>query len=285
MEIILGTAQFGLDYGITNVSGLVKPRTVKSILRFAEANGITKLDTAQAYGRSEILLQSFQNFKIMAKLSVNGIQKSFDYEEAIKQSLEKSLINLGRSTIYCVMIHDAEVISIQQIVKTVKVLELFKKEGIIKKIGVSLYNPNKLKQLLNACKLDVAQVPVNIFDKRFCSPEIKKIVLEHNIKLYARSIFLQGTLLASETPKQLVKWDSAFKHFRDFCLENRVSQLKCCLAFARSLNFVTGIVVGITAVSELKEILSEFGSPHPNLDFKHLTVKDKYLIDPSKWLS
>ena len=53
MEIILGTVQFG-HYGVTNSAGRVLADEVDAILDYALKEGINKLDTAQAYGDSEL---------------------------------------------------------------------------------------------------------------------------------------------------------------------------------------------------------------------------------------
>ena len=45
-KIILGTAQFGLDYGINNQSGKVTDKDINQILNYAFENGIKELDTA-----------------------------------------------------------------------------------------------------------------------------------------------------------------------------------------------------------------------------------------------
>ena len=54
--LALGTAQFGLTYGIANDNGQPSLEEVSTILRLAEREGITALDTAVAYGESETLL-------------------------------------------------------------------------------------------------------------------------------------------------------------------------------------------------------------------------------------
>jgi uncharacterized protein len=52
-KIVLGTVQFGLDYGINNKNGKIKFAEVNSILNFAWENGIRLLDSAYRYGDSE----------------------------------------------------------------------------------------------------------------------------------------------------------------------------------------------------------------------------------------
>ena len=50
-KIILGSAQFGLKYGINNSVGRLKSVETLKILDFAYRNGIRYIDTAAAYGK------------------------------------------------------------------------------------------------------------------------------------------------------------------------------------------------------------------------------------------
>ena len=61
MNFILGTAQFGLNYGISNNTGQIKENEVKKIIHYCNEVGITNFDTAQAYGNSEEILGSILN--------------------------------------------------------------------------------------------------------------------------------------------------------------------------------------------------------------------------------
>ena len=69
MKLALGTAQFGMDYGVSNILGQVQFSEVKQILREAELNNIDTLDTAMVYGESEAILgkAGVKNFKIITK--------------------------------------------------------------------------------------------------------------------------------------------------------------------------------------------------------------------------
>lgn len=283
MEIVLGTAQFGLDYGITNSSGMVQPSEVKKILNYAADQGINKLDTAQAYGESELVIGGYPGFDIMTKITANTMRPFDEKAVEIERCLEESLLRLNRSSVYSVMIHDAESLNCEITIDYLRQLELLKKRGTVEKVGISLYSPQKLEEITSQFSIDTIQVPINIFDQRFCTAKIKSIILEQGIDLYARSIFLQGTLLVSETPSRLMEWDSKFKSYRQFCLENEFSQLKCCLSFSDTLGFVKGIVVGATKLSELREIVGEFHSPTPKIDFSHLASTENKLINPTSW--
>ena len=55
-KLILGTVQFGLNYGIANSEGKPDLNKVRAILRCAADHGIRILDTAAAYGDSETVI-------------------------------------------------------------------------------------------------------------------------------------------------------------------------------------------------------------------------------------
>ncbi len=50
---MIGSAQFGMNYGIANRGGQISPHEAKDILTLARAHGVRSVDTAAAYGDSE----------------------------------------------------------------------------------------------------------------------------------------------------------------------------------------------------------------------------------------
>ena len=75
-KISIGTAQFGLNYGITNDKGRILLPEVLEILKIAQDNNITKIDTARSYGDAEETLgksiKKHENFKITTKFYVHN---------------------------------------------------------------------------------------------------------------------------------------------------------------------------------------------------------------------
>ena len=69
-RIAIGSAQFGLNYGIANSSGKVDSKEVGAILHLAHCLSIQTIDTAIAYGDSEIVLGQFDlsGFGMISKL-------------------------------------------------------------------------------------------------------------------------------------------------------------------------------------------------------------------------
>ena len=60
-KLILGTVQFGLDYGINNRLGKPSKQKVFEILDYASQNEIKILDTADTYGSATELLGNYNN--------------------------------------------------------------------------------------------------------------------------------------------------------------------------------------------------------------------------------
>ena len=55
-NLVLGTAQLGMSYGIGNRAGQPDPSRALEIVREARDHGISEFDTAQHYGTSEAVL-------------------------------------------------------------------------------------------------------------------------------------------------------------------------------------------------------------------------------------
>ena len=71
VNLSLGCAQFGMNYGYTNTRGKVNQDEVGEIIDLAIKNNINSFDTAQSYGNSEEVLGKFlpksEEIKIMTK--------------------------------------------------------------------------------------------------------------------------------------------------------------------------------------------------------------------------
>ena len=55
-KLVLGTAQFGSDYGITNLYGKTRDNEIIRIFNFAQKKKLNYFDTSQNYKNSEKVL-------------------------------------------------------------------------------------------------------------------------------------------------------------------------------------------------------------------------------------
>ena len=193
-KLALGGVQFGIDYGIANTKGQVQIEEVQSILNYAKKNGVNILDTASGYGDSEEVLGKVgvDNFQIITKTTsikqgVNGVVRIF----------YQSLKNLKQKKAYGLLIHDIGEIEHKQFDTLLIELARLKRQGLVKKIGVSVYNNQQIDYVLDNFSIDLIQLPINILDQRLINDESLVKLKKHNVEIHARSALLQGLLLMS----------------------------------------------------------------------------------------
>jgi aryl-alcohol dehydrogenase-like predicted oxidoreductase len=252
-KLVLGTAQFGMDYGINNKRGKIPREEVFKILKVAFESGIDTLDTAYTYGESEAVIGDFTRIsgfklKIISKLPVCSLGN-------IENLFETSINRLRLDSLYGYYMH-----SFQHYLETPEVwstLTKMKSEGKVTKIGFSLYYPSELDYILDHnIPLDIVQVPYSIFDQRFSSyfPKLR----DKKVEVFVRSVFLQG--LGFKDPSEL----SA--HFEN--IKNKIVNLRklskdidaplssIFLNFAVLNEYINKVVVGIDNIENLWELLA-----------------------------
>ena len=87
-KIILGTAQFGMNYGISNKSGKIKSSEIFKILNYLKKNNINSLDTASSYLSSE---KEMENITKKLKKFLITTKYTFKDNKNIKSQFEKTL--------------------------------------------------------------------------------------------------------------------------------------------------------------------------------------------------
>ena len=106
---------------------------------------------------------------------------------------------------------------------------------------------------------DFIQFPLNLFDKRFISKENIKIYKQKNIKLIARSCFLQGIILKKIFYLK-IKRTQKYLIILKYGLEKKLSALSASLNFIKNQKEIDFLVIGVDNYFQLKEILKLFKS-------------------------
>ena len=285
-KLSIGTAQFGLDYGINNSSGKISKEEIARILHYCHKESIIMLDTAQTYGDAELNIGSIieheklQNrFKFITKLSTNSI-------DHIERSVKGSLERLQCQNIQGVLYHNFE--SFQNHAASILILEQMKKKGIIQKIGFSLYHPKQLDFLIdNKILFDVIQVPYNLFDRRF-EPYFSQLN-SNGIEVHVRSIFLQGLFLMElETlPPWFAKIRGKLQVILQLADSLKITLSSLCLNFGLLNKHIDKVIIGIDNLGQLKSnvasgketdiVLSSYS------DLLLMEEKDENIILPYLW--
>jgi aryl-alcohol dehydrogenase-like predicted oxidoreductase len=281
-KLCLGTAQFGLDYGIAN-RGKIPEADIGALLKYAHAAGVTMLDTASAYGVSEEVIGRALNltektFEIVSKLPGEaGAERGI-----VGQSLKR----LGVKKIYGYLIHAFEEYKNNPGVwDTLKELQT---DGVIGKIGFSLYHPQDLEWLLvKDVRFDLVQIPYSIFDRRF--QQYLSVLKSRKVEIHVRSVFLQGLafLKPDELPAILRPASVQLKTLGRLAGEHGIGISALCLNFVFLNDLIDRIVIGIDGLSHLKENLTDLECmaqvKELAEELNQLAIEDEDILLPYRW--
>ena len=285
MRLALGTAQFGLPYGIANSTGQIIRSDAVEILHLASGMGMDTLDTAIAYGESEKMLGEVgvRGWRVVSKLP--GIPgECSDYAGWVRESLEGSLRRLDLSSLYGVLFHKPVELLQAGGDRLFHKLQQLKRDGVIQKIGVSIYDPAELDLLVKRFQFDLVQAPFSILDRRLIETGWLPRFAEQGIELHVRSVFLQGLLLMrpTERPDKFSRWNQLWFEWGDWLRANNLTPLQACLRYALSFPEINRVVVGVDSSGHLRELASAAAGGIPEISDKFL-IRDRELLNPANW--
>lgn len=286
-EIGIGTAQFGLKYGINRKKTRISE--IKKIVLKAELKGVKFIDSSPVYGNSENvigdILKSNHSFKIISKtISLDGRKINQKLIEDVKKNFYSSLKNLKQKRIHALLIHNSEDLFQENSELLYKEIKNLKDNKLITKIGVSVYRKHEIERILSYYDFDIFQIPCNILDQRLIFDGTLEALYKKNIEMHARSVFLQGLLLmeVKKIPnyfhpiyKKLLLWNRRLKI-------NNISPVEGALSFIVNLKKFKSIIVGFNDYSQFEEVSNckFLKLPFPTKDL--ICLNEKY-VDPRNW--
>ncbi|MBI3804151.1 MAG: aldo/keto reductase [Nitrospirae bacterium] len=284
-RLALGTAQFGMTYGIANQTGQVSRSVAKAMLRLAAANRIDTLDTAIAYGESETCLgeAGIPGFKLVTKLPVvpDGCANIGDW---VQEQMSASLSRLGVGAIYGLLLHRPQQLLGAEGKAIYQSLQGLKERGQIQKLGVSVYAPSELELLVPRYRFDLVQAPFNLVDRRLHATGWLQRLKDGGVEIHTRSAFLQGLLLMSPAiiPDQFASWSHLWSKWHSWLARNTTSAVQGCLAYPLSFPEIDRVVVGADSVSQLEQIIDAANRVAP-VELPDLHCDAENLINPADW--
>jgi len=288
MKLGLGTAQFGSPYGVTNTCGQVQPEAARAIMQFALKSGVDLFDTAPAYGRAEEIIGPVLPFraKIVTKTRI-ARQPSFGIGDiaAIRASFMNSLGALGRTAVYGLLIHSPEDLLRPGGDLIVELLLELRDRGAVQKVGVSVLKREHIEYCLRRYRLDLYQIPMNYVDQRIVRSGLLRDLLESGAEIHARSVFLQGILLAqpADLPSYFFPWRDKLERIRSELVAAGASPGAAGLEFVQSRTPASYALVGVTSVAELQELQQQSSVAAAGLPFEDFAIDDEALVDPWRW--
>ena len=284
-KLIIGTAQLGNKYGITNLD---KKKTNKKTVKFLEfcfQNSLNSFDTASDYG-SEKIIGDFirnnyiKNINISTKIPSLKFVKNNKKLDFIKRSIDSSLNKLNLNNLDTVFFHDENDVKFFKL-NELRIDSIFRSYKV-KNLGFSIYSKN-IFNILNRNKyINSLQVPANIINKDFHK-------IKSNKKIIGRSVFLQGILINPnlKTKNKILK--NFNKKLFNIAKKKEIDLYSLCINYIIQKKEIDKLIIGFDNIGQLKKIL-KFKKNFSNLnnDIKSINsiVPKKYykeIIDPRKW--
>jgi aryl-alcohol dehydrogenase-like predicted oxidoreductase len=285
--LILGTAQFGAGYGITNAVGRLDDDQVHEIVTTATSLGINLFDTAPDYGDAQSRLGSFDE-GAGSRRYISKFALPSDSVERLDSGvlITQTLAVLRVSALYGLLFHRTSDLRDVRAEQTWDVLSESRASGLTARIGASIYDADDLVLVADRFPdLDLIQIPGNIIDRRLLDHPVLRELHSRGVEIHVRSAYLQGLLLTQPEaiPEDLAGLRPVVASLGAIAREHGVSMLEIALAFLKSHELVDAVLVGALSPSELSNTAAAWDRTHSlSLEFEPPAL-DAELLDPRQW--
>jgi aryl-alcohol dehydrogenase-like predicted oxidoreductase len=291
MRLGVGTAQFGMDYGMTNHAGKVERAEASGILKLAAELGVCVLDTAPDYGDSESVLgatlASVHPFQIVTKSPVFKTGKiTRDHAELLDRSLRESLARLRQDQLYGLLIHHADDLLVPGGGLLIEVMERCVSRGLVSKIGVSVYTSDQIDGVLRLFEPGIVQLPLSVLDQRLIHSGHLTKLRRIGAEIHARSVFLQGLLLTApvELPAYFDPIRDHLSRYSDFLAASGLDPVEAAIGFVSSVKEVDAMIIGVCSRSQLLALCGVTQRPVKALpDVSRFGMSDPEFLNPARW--
>lgn len=282
-ELILGTAQFGDSYGVTNTRGRLSEAEIAGISNLAIRNNIRVFDTAPSYGDAQRRIGSFvnsaTNIKIISKFTLSSAVLPTP-----ANVFDATFETLGVDSLYGMLFHRANDLLNPKSQTALEFLREARQSGKIHMIGISVYDAEELILAFQRFSdADVIQVPANALDRELLTHPVLIEFRKRGAVVHARSPYLQGLLL--QKPKalspNLSQLGPSIAELREIAAREQVTLPTLLLSYLKHHPNVDGVIVGATSRDELAGTLDAW--QHARAISATLPDAPKSLLDPRTW--
>jgi aryl-alcohol dehydrogenase-like predicted oxidoreductase len=287
MKLGLGSAQFGLDYGIANTRGRTSADEVADILDGAERSGITIVDTAPSYGVAEEVLGAAcvaGRFDIVTKTPVFGGAPDSNGADELERSLLRSLERLHVPSVRGLLVHNASDALSPSGSRLMERARQLQSQALVGKVGVSVYTSQQALDALSRFAIDIIQVPLSVYDQRILRDGTLDMLRCAGVEVHARSVFLQGLLLmdVENLPERFERLRLRHAVYLRTLRGLGCSPVHAALSFVAALRQVDTVVCGVDSVAQLHNLVASLEPPLTE-GFEPFAIDDPEIVDPSKW--
>ena len=286
-KLILGTVQFGQDYGINNNIGKPSDLEMKSILDFAYEQGVTFLDTAEAYGDSQQRIgryhqDSNNKFSLITKYS-----SQIDLPNSIIKRVEHNIYTLHVDKLYGYMFHSFKEYETYYS-RFKNDLNDMVKSNLIGKLGVSVYTNEEAMRVLDNESIGLIQIPFNLLDNFYKRESVLLKAKERGVEVHTRSVFLQGLFFRdlNDIPNNLNSLEPYLKLILELAKNNDISVQSLSLNYTLMQLLISKVLVGVDSLYQLQENIKSSSKDLEEAivkDIDMIDVQEIELLNPANW--
>ncbi|WP_316863008.1 aldo/keto reductase [uncultured Cohaesibacter sp.] len=299
-ELVLGTANLGMAYGTAIKRHEPDHAFSQLILGKAMEAGITRLDSAAAYGNSEDRIGDF-----IAALNDGSLlcasTKTPPYSEAMGQAIDALVTKDIETSCQKLRLRRLPQVLLHRWCNYAQddgliwaCLQKLKAAGKIGVLGASVQSPAEMQEALKTADVEAIQLACNLLDWRYDEAPYRHALIQSNKRIEVRSVFLQGLLTLDERvvfPTTPDPYDEGqvrafLKQAADRLAGGDLIEL--CLRFARGLEWADAIVVGADSPAQIEQLVSIWNKgPFSVEDMNWIRASRPRLpvsfLDPAKW--
>lgn len=280
---MLGTVQFGLNYGINNSNGKPDQNEINRILDLAKSANILQLDTAISYGDSLTSLAQYPNIKKFSVSSKYSLEKKSDFGPL--EQVQHTLSTISKDSLYIYYFHHFPDIHDKDLFKSFIQL---KNKGLIENIGVSIYDNSELREAIKITEIDFIQLPYNIFDSCSEKIDLMRHAKSNNKTLIGRSSFLQGLFFKdpSSLPASLESLINPLERLHAIAKSTKISVTHLALGYSLSQDLLDFSLIGVDTREQLEQNLltvSKTLSSSIIDELNSIEIENRSLLNPSNW--
>ncbi|GGZ92740.1 aldo/keto reductase [Algibacter mikhailovii] len=269
-----------LVLGCSGLGGVWRPieeKTAVGILLHALENGVSVLDTAPSYNKSQEFVgkalklwsgkKPFISTKVGRLKADKAEETIVDYSpETMRKSIYESLEIIGVDSIDLLFLHEPHLVPIEKIDEIMDCLQSFKKEGIVKSLGIGgnpidRFYPHMTKDNFDVVSGFLKLDACNLTGFKKDLPQIEK----ENMAYYAASALHMG-LLGRRLEQYNVdrpnnEWISnadvdVALEVNKIAQKNNIPLSRLALRYVFSILEADRVVVGPTTLEQLKDVLN-----------------------------
>lgn len=183
------------------------------------------------------------------------------------------------------IIHNSKDIHKNGFEYVVDTLHELKAHDHVNKIGASVYEPQDVDRLLSIFKIDLIQLPLNVFSQDFIKSGLLNELSNRNIEIHVRSIFLQGAVFINpdRLPEHLGPLKTKIAKLNETANDLGISAFELAIDFIKSQPQINTCIVGVNNREHFTNLVSAFNKRPKEFDASIFHLNCSTVTNPSNW--